>query len=73
LQEGARLGFGPTPTPSGILEVHIEVGKGHCRVELDIEARNTAPEVHLELPGFEQKTIQRLDRPVRIELEALPP
>jgi GH15 family glucan-1,4-alpha-glucosidase len=71
LQENTHLGFGPTPTPSGTLGVRIEVGKRHCRVELDIGARNTAPVVHLELPGFEQKTIQRLDRPVRIELEAV--
>ncbi|MFP4573950.1 MAG: hypothetical protein ACLFNW_13365 [Desulfobacterales bacterium] len=50
---GSRaLGFGPTPTPYGVVTVHIMPGNEIARVEISGEWQETSPELRIRLPGF---------------------
>jgi hypothetical protein len=61
------VGFGPTPTPFGPVEIRI-LRRDHDRFLLfDGHWRNGPPPVEVRIPGFQPETVRRFGQPLKLK------
>jgi len=62
-----ELSYGPSPTAWGPVSVHIRVRDTGCRVSLEAQWHETAPEIVVDLPGYRPQTVHRIDTPIELK------